>query len=306
MTGPTVCGPRNLPGGPDPAPAGDILVLDGGAFTTVQDLPGRVGYWHVGVPPSGPMDDLSHRLANLVVGNPATAAALELTGSGPTLRFTAPAVVAIVGAAMPMTVAGVPAAAGTPVVVSAGAVVAIGAVTGPGLRASLAVRGGIADTPYLASRSTFTLGGLGANGGRVLRSPDVLRVGPAAGGARIPTALAPGVAPVLGSAWEIGVLVGPHTAPDFLTTNGLAELFRAEWVVHHNSARTGVRLVGPRLEWARADGGEAGLHPSNIHDTGYAIGAVDMTGDMPVILGPDGPSLGGFVCPAVVATAERW
>ncbi|MET0147425.1 MAG: carboxyltransferase domain-containing protein, partial [Ilumatobacteraceae bacterium] len=54
------------------------------------------------------------------------------------------------------------------------------------------------------------------------------------------------------------------------------------------------------------DGGEAGLHPSNIHDTGYAIGAVDITGDMPVILGPDGPSLGGFVCPAVVATAERW
>src|SRR5207344_1434168 len=68
----------------------------------------------------------------------------------------------------------------------------------------------------------------------------------------------------------------------------------------------GVRLVGPRPLWARHDGGEAGLHPSNIHDTGYAIGAVDLTGDMPVILGPDGPSLGGFVCPAVVIAAERW
>ena len=106
--------------------------------------------------------------------------------------------------------------------------------------------------------------------------------------------------------WEIGVLVGPHAAPDFLTPAGLDDLLRAEWTVHFNSARTGVRLVGPRPGWARRDGGEAGLHPSNIHDTGYAVGAVDLTGDMPIILGPDGPSLGGFVCPAVVAAAERW
>src|SRR5207253_1242150 len=73
-----------------------------------------------------------------------------------------------------------------------------------------------------------------------------------------------------------------------------------------NSARTGIRLVGPKPRWARRDGGDAGLHPSNIHDTGYAIGAVDLTGDLPIILGPDGPSLGGFVCPFVVAASERW
>ncbi len=76
--------------------------------------------------------------------------------------------------------------------------------------------------------------------------------------------------------------------------------------MHFNSARTGVRLVGPRPNWARPDGGEAGLHPSNIHDTPYAVGAVDYTGDLPILLGPDGPSLGGFVCPATVATGERW
>ena len=72
---------------------------------------------------------------------------------------------------------------------------------------------------------------------------------------------------------------------------------RPTWQVHYHSSRTGVRLVGPAPEWARADGGEAGLHPSNIHDTPYAVGAVDFTGDMPIILGPDGPSLGGFVVP---------
>jgi urea carboxylase len=67
-----------------------------------------------------------------------------------------------------------------------------------------------------------------------------------------------------------------------------------------------VRLIGPKPQWARPDGGEAGLHPSNIHDNAYAIGAIDFTGDMPIILGPDGPSLGGFVCPAVVARDELW
>ena len=86
----------------------------------------------------------------------------------------------------------------------------------------------------------------------------------------------------------------------------MASFFATDWEVHYNSSRTGVRLIGPRPAWARADGGEAGLHPSNIHDNAYAIGTVDFTGDMPVILGPDGPSLGGFVCPATVVAADLW
>ena len=102
------------------------------------------------------------------------------------------------------------------------------------------------------------------------------------------------------------MLEGPHADPEFLTPQGLDDLYGAEWTVHHNSARTGVRLVGPTPGWARADGGDAGLHPSNIHDTAYATGAVDLTGDMPILLGPDGPSLGGFVCPAVITAGDRW
>ncbi|CCJ74492.1 Urea carboxylase [Cronobacter condimenti 1330] len=76
--------------------------------------------------------------------------------------------------------------------------------------------------------------------------------------------------------------------------------------MHYNSSRTGIRLIGPKPAWARPDGGEAGMHPSNIHDNAYAFGTVDFTGDMPVILGPDGPSLGGFVCPATVIDADLW
>jgi urea carboxylase len=115
-----------------------------------------------------------------------------------------------------------------------------------------------------------------------------------------------GAALALGHEWRIGVLYGPHGAADFFLEEDREMFFETAWEVHYNSARTGVRLIGPKPKWARSDGGEAGLHPSNLHDNAYAIGAVDFTGDMPVILGPDGPSLGGFVCPAVVVNAELW
>jgi urea carboxylase len=279
-------------------------VVDPGPMTTVQDVPGRVGYWHVGVPPNGPMDDLSHRLANRVVGNQPGAAALELTRSGPTLLAVADAVVAVVGAAMPVTVDGRCVPSGHPIELDAGSRLEIGPVSGHGLRASLAVRGGIDVPEFLGSRSTFTLGRFGGVEGRALAAGDSLTVGVLVD---VPARPLPhGLAPTLTDEWSIGVLVGPHGAPEFLTPDGLAAFMDTTWQVHFNSARTGVRLIGPRPRWARADGGEAGLHPSNIHDTGYAIGAVDLTGDMPVILGPDGPSLGGFVCPAVVAASERW
>ena len=62
-------------------------------------------------------------------------------------------------------------------------------------------------------------------------------------------------------------------------------LFSTSWQVHYQSSRTGVRLNGPKPTWARETGGEAGLHPSNIHDNAYAFGSIDFTGDMPVILG---------------------
>jgi len=106
--------------------------------------------------------------------------------------------------------------------------------------------------------------------------------------------------------WEIAVRYGPHGAPDYFLPADIETFFSARYEVHHNSARTGIRLIGPKPAWARADGGEAGLHPSNIHDNAYAVGAVDFTGDMPILLGPDGPSLGGFVCPAVVTKADLW
>jgi urea carboxylase len=159
------------------------------------------------------------------------------------------------------------------------------------------------DVPsFLGSAATFTLGRFGGHGGRALRTGDVLRGGAVAEGGPVPEP----ARPVFDSSWQVAALEGPHAAPEFFTEDDIHEFYAADWKVHFNSARTGVRLVGPKPRWARTDGGEAGLHPSNIHDTPYSVGAVDYTGDMPVLLGPDGPSLGGFVCPATVISTERW
>ena len=280
-------------------------VLEAGVQTTVQDHPGRTGYWAVGVPPSGPMDDLAMRLANRLVGNKADAAALECTLSGPSLKFHHDAVVAVCGAAMTVTLDGQPLALWQSHTVPAGSVLELGAVQGAGTRTYLALRGGLDVPLYLGSRATFTLGQFGGHAGRTLRVGDMLHMGNDIATDALAT-LPADVIPAYSHHWDVAVLYGPHGAPDFFTAADVAMVFGTDWQVHYNSSRTGVRLIGPKPEWARRDGGEAGLHPSNIHDNAYAIGSIDFTGDMPVILGPDGPSLGGFVCPAVVLASERW
>ena len=284
-----------------------IEVLVAGAQTTVQDYPGRLGYWDIGVPPSGPMDDLAFRFANRLVGNRVDAAALECTMTGPALRFANDAVVALTGARMDADIEGVPAPWWTAFAVGAGQVLRLGTVTDAGARTYLAVRGGLDVPDYLGSRSTFILGRFGGHAGRALMAGDALHVGTAHGvDITIGDTVTPTAIPAYTTTWDVCVLPGPHAAPDFFTVDDITMLHATEWEVHHHSDRTGVRLIGPAPQWARPDGGEAGLHPSNIHDNEYAIGTIDFTGDMPIVLGPDGPSLGGFVCPATVATADRW
>lgn len=280
-------------------------VLAGGTLTTVQDYPGRRGYWPIGVPPSGPFDALSFRLGNRILGNAEDAAGLEFTLNGPTLRFNHGTRFALTGADMGATLDGEPVANYQAVSVTAGQTLKLGKVRGDGARAYLTLAGGLQCQPYLGSRSTFTLGQFGGHGGRAIRTGDVLHFGPRAA-EPAPVAVPDSLKPSLGDTWELRVIYGPHGAPDFFTDDDMATFFRADWQVHYNSSRTGIRLVGPKPEWARSDGGEAGMHPSNIHDNAYAVGTVDFTGDMPVILGPDGPSLGGFVCPATVISADRW
>jgi urea carboxylase len=286
-----------------------IEVVRAGTMSTVQDWPGRTGLWQVGVPPSGPMDDRAFRLGNRILGNAEGTPGLECTLQGPALTFTAPATICVTGAEAPVTLDGAPVERYTPVAVAAGATLDVGTADGRGLRVYVLVAGGLDVPAFLGSASTFTLGQFGGHGGRALRPGDVLVPGGWAG-LTPPTAAAgplpPADQPALTHAWRIGVTEGPHAAPEFFTIEDVERFYATDWEVHFNSARTGVRLIGPRPTWARDDGGEAGLHPSNIHDTPYSVGAVDFTGDVPILLGPDGPSLGGFVCPATVVTGERW
>ncbi|OZG25857.1 urea amidolyase [Williamsia sp. 1138] len=282
-----------------------ISILRAGPQTTIQDWPGRIRYWHVGVPPSGPMDDLSFRLANIAVGNAEGAPGLECTLMGPQLQFDTDTIVAVTGAPVTLTVSGQAVPQWVPITLKAGEILDIGAVGFVGMRVYVAVAGGIDAELYLESRSTFTLGKFGGKDGRALADGDTL-----ATAATAPSGVARRILgdekPALTNNWHLAVTVGPHSAPEFFTPEDIDDLYNTPYEVHFNSDRTGVRLVGPQPRWARTDGGEAGLHPSNIHDTAYSVGALDFTGDTPILLGPDGPSLGGFVCPVTVTTAERW
>jgi urea carboxylase len=283
-----------------------VEFLEGGTQTTLQDYPGRIGYWNVGVPPSGPMDHLSFRIANRLVGNAENASAIEFATMGGRLKFHADALIALTGADMSAKLDGKPVPRWQSIEVKAGSVLSLGAASKEGIRAYLAVRGAFDTQPYLGSRSTFVLGGFGGHAGRALRAGDILHFGQQNLTLASPAPIPADTIPALTHNWTIGVLFGPHTAPDFFTEEDIEMIFSTPWKVHYQSDRTGVRLVGPKPKWARPDGGEAGLHPSNIHDNAYAIGTIDFTGDMPILLGPDGPSLGGFVCPATIVQAELW
>ncbi|MFD4292204.1 urea carboxylase [Rhodococcus sp. NPDC058532] len=282
-----------------------VDVLRAGTMTTVQDHPGRLGYWEVGIPPSGPMDDLSFTLVTAAVGNAADAAGLECTLQGPRLEFAEQTVVCVGGAPAPVTVNGAPVPMWEPVTVPAGGVLDIGSPEDDGLRTYLAIRGGVAAPTYLGSASTFTLGGFGGPTGRALATGDVLSLGRADGG----TAPAPVPAadrPVFAHTWHLAVTEGPQPSPSYFTAEDMAQFYDTTWTVAAHANRTGIRLAGPKPRWSRTDGGDAGLHPSNLHDNPYSVGALNVSGDTPILLGPDGPSLGGFACPLTVTSAHRW
>ncbi|WP_028294390.1 urea carboxylase [Oceanobacter kriegii] len=286
-----------------------IQVIAAGTQTTVQDLPARVGYWDIGVPPSGPFDSYSFELGNRLLGNKAEEAGLEITLKGPVLKFNSATRVLLAGAT---TNAKLTRANGEvnsvefwqAIEVQHGDVLDTGSVSGAGARAYLLIDGGLQVPDYLGSKSTFTLGQFGGHNGRSLLPGDVLHVLASKPATNIADSNA--LLPDISNEWQLRVIYGPHGAPEFFTEADIDTLFETAYEIHYNSSRTGVRLIGPKPEWARTDGGEAGLHPSNIHDNAYAIGTIDFTGDMPVVLGPDGPSLGGFVCPATVITADLW
>ena len=280
-----------------------IEVIDGGVQTSIQDYPARLGYWDIGVPPSGAMDNFAFRIGNCILGNPLGAPGMEFTLRGGSYKFRDDMVICLTGADMSVKIDEKPAPMYEPIFVKYGQVLELGKAVN-GMRTYLLVEGGLDVPKTLGSAATFALGGFGGHGGRTLRTGDLIHVGKST--EHKFHFIKKEEMSHYKDVWEIGVIPGPHCTTEFLKKEYLDQLTETEWEVHFNSDRTGVRLVGPTPLWEREDGGEAGLHPSNVHDTAYAVGTVDLTGDMPIILGPDGPSLGGFVCPVTIPSGELW
>lgn len=281
-----------------------LEVIDGGVQTTVQDYPGMVGYWFVGVPPCGPMDSYNFRLGNSLLGNKEDAPGLELTLRGGTYKFRTAMSFCITGADMSPTLDGEPVAMYRVICAMPNQILKFKDCK-VGMRAYLLIAGGFDMPKIMGSSSTFIDGKFGGHGGRTLRAGDVLRVTKDCLIDSIES-LPDKYRPEITNEWTIGVLPGPQPTAEYLKPEYLHTLTTSEYEVNFNSARTGIRLNGPIPEWVREDGGEAGLHPSNIHDNAYAIGTLDLTGDQSILLGPDGPSLGGFVCPVTTAKGELW
>jgi 5-oxoprolinase (ATP-hydrolysing) subunit C len=282
-----------------------LEIVEPGIQATVQDYPGRRGMQAQGFFPAGPMDHLAHRAANLLVGNPASAATLEITLGNFRARLDADATIAVCGAEAAVTVDGDEVAVWESHRVPAGAELAIGIAPWAGFRFYLGIDGGF-DVPLLfGSRATYTMGALGGLDGRPLQQGDRLSLGEGEGngGGRRLTAAA---RPQYSREWEVRAMRGPQAAPDYLTEGDLETLFGRPWPVDRNSNRTGIRLESHKFEWARRSGGIAGGHPSNILDNSYPVGAINVNGDLPVILGPDGPTAGGFVVAATVVHADFW
>jgi biotin-dependent carboxylase-like uncharacterized protein len=282
----------------------ELNITSPGPQATVQDHPGRLGRLADGVSAAGPMDHLAFRLANLLVGNPPDAAGLEITLGGVRATFSKQATIALAGTDPQATLDGQPLPVWQSVSVDPGAELRMRMSRGPGFRCYLAIAGGIALEPVLGSRATHTLAAMGGVGGRPLQKGDVLPLGDEDGtpGRRI----RPDLLPVYGHEWELEVVRGPQADPDYLTPADVQKMYSRPWGVDANSNRLGLRLEPFDFEWARGGGGIAGGHPSNILDNGYPLGGINMNGDTPVILGPDGPTSGGFVVVATVTSASMW
>lgn len=250
-----------------------VEVIEAGVSTSVQDWPARRNVLK-GIPEAGPLDALSFQIANLLVGNDQVVEGLEITMTGPTLKFHSPAVVALVGADMELNLDGKPIDTWTRHLIPAGSTLEIGALTSDavGCRAYLAIRGGLPGiATWMGSKATSAGIGIGGHQGRNLLPGDTLSLPPV-----VDTSLAPLKIPLShrwtsaiptgtgseSTVWTLYAIPGPFDDDTFLTSADRDKLYNQEWKVSPQAARSGTRFDAPLLEWGRSDGGEGGSHPS--------------------------------------------
>jgi len=270
----------------------DIHVIKPGMLTTVQDL-GRWGLQARGVPVAGPMDPWSHRLANALVGNDRAAATLEITLVGPELEFDDERLAAVAGAEFELAVDDRPAPWNTPFLVPAGSRLRF-RMRERGVRAYLAVAGGIAVPPILGSRATHVVSGLGGLDGRPLRVADRLPLGDESRARRPAPAVERPVVPFPAGEASVRVLPGPQA--EYFAPDALDVLQSGPYVIAQNSDRMGFRLSGPALAHSRG---------ADIISDATPLGVLQVPASgQPILLMADRPTAGGYPKIATVITAD--
>jgi antagonist of KipI len=270
----------------------NIRVIKPGMLTTIQDC-GRWGLQSRGVPVAGPMDPVSHRLANALVGNDGGAATLEITLLGPELEFAAERVIAVAGAEFEMTLDNKPVPMHAPFIVSAESRLRFGARR-RGVRAYLAIAGGIAIPPTLGSRSTHLISAMGGIDGRALRAGDLLPIGDGSRVRRSASALSESLLPLPDHHARIRVLPGPQA--DYFAADALDALQSGSYLIGQNSDRMGFRLLGPRLPHARG---------ADIISDATPLGVLQVPASgQPILLMADRQTSGGYPKIATVISAD--
>lgn len=261
-----------------------LRVLAPGFLTSLQDA-GRPGFSAIGVGASGAFDAPTLRLANALCGNPASACGLEITLTGPHLRFDRDSLIAVTGAPIPLFVDDRPAPMWSPVSILAGSSIRLGRIR-QGCRSYLAVHGGIAVDTVLGSRSSDLNAGLGPLDGRNLQIGDDLPIGSCD---RLP--MPAGRWSLDASHWfrcdpDRPLRLLPGSQRGMLTAASMEALFSQAFTVAADSNRVGLRLSGLSLEW-RA--------PVEMTSEGSVPGVLQLPpSGQPIAFGPEAPVSGGY------------
>jgi allophanate hydrolase len=271
-----------------------LKIVSPGPHTTIQGAR-RIGYQDIGIPASGPLDPVSLRLANALVGNPCDTPGLELLLQGPMCEVVAEAVrVALVGCSAMIEVRSHPARsvpAGQSVRLTRGAVFRIGPLVDSAC-AYLAIESGLAIAPVLGSPSTYVRGAIGGLHGRRLQKGDSVPLASPAVEARDERALGEPFDP--GFDQPIRVVLGPQD--DCFTRRGIDTFLSALYTVSPHADRMGFRLDGSTIEHA---------NDYNIVSDGVVPGSIQVPGTgLPIVLMVDNQTTGGYPKIATVVSAD--
>jgi biotin-dependent carboxylase-like uncharacterized protein len=270
-----------------------IEILTHGILTTVQDR-GRPGYQSLGIAESGAMDTFSFVAANRLVGNPDNSACLEITLFGPKIRFLSPTWGSLTGANLSARLNHRTLNPGTTFRAEVDDLLTFGPRR-YGMRAYLAVEGGIDVPVILGSRSTYVYAGFGGHEGRPLQKGDILSAfaiecsdGPVIEGLPSDFQIRPS------QPFSLRVIIGPHE--DRFTSDGLRIFLSSSYIVTSESNRMGYRLKGPRITHRES--------PIVVSEA-TPLGAVQVPGQgNPVILLRERGTTGGYTKIACVITVD--